>query len=438
MALCLGCSLVARHDLCLYDQLVRYKWWYRHGYMSSIGHCFDIGAATRDSIEEFERRQKRLAKEQKIPLDQLDYLSDKQLLDSFPVYCSREDVAGNGALMRLAPVPLFFYRDPRTAVHYSGLSGLITHGDMKARDACRYYGALIVAAVHGVSKDELLSPNFYTDKQEWFADAGSLHPDILAIAQGSFKRKDGYNEGIRGKGYVVHALEAALWAFWSDNNSFTEGARLAVNLGDDTDTTAAIYGQLAGAYYGWSQLNIDWIEQLHARHFIEYLSRLIVREGKSWFYHKSSALNNIQSGEEDEEEDQQVNQADVSPAAAQTTYSEETSKSSTASAESSKSTVISQATDTKSDQLMGAHQKTPKKTLRTNDEASPNQNDQAASKKGVPNTPTRTKSASGPSKPAQEAAPVRSTPLQQRSMQVASAPSGTKITPVKPGNKSKS
>ncbi|CAF4477129.1 unnamed protein product, partial [Rotaria magnacalcarata] len=54
--------------------------------------------------------------------------------------------------MRLTPVPLFFYKHPAEAVEYSGLSGLITHGDKKAYDACRYYGALIVAAVNGVEK----------------------------------------------------------------------------------------------------------------------------------------------------------------------------------------------------------------------------------------------------------------------------------------------
>ncbi|CAF1331207.1 unnamed protein product [Rotaria sordida] len=60
MALCLANSLIARQDFVPYDQLVRYKWWYRHGYMSSTGNCFDIGAATRQSIEEFETRQRNI------------------------------------------------------------------------------------------------------------------------------------------------------------------------------------------------------------------------------------------------------------------------------------------------------------------------------------------------------------------------------------------
>jgi ADP-ribosyl-[dinitrogen reductase] hydrolase len=66
---------------------------------------------------------------------------------------------------------------------------------------------------------------------------------------------------IRGTGYVVQALEAALWAF-HHSESFEEGALLAVNLGDDADTTGAIYGQLAGAYYGLEAIPSPWRDTL--------------------------------------------------------------------------------------------------------------------------------------------------------------------------------
>ncbi len=131
MALCLANSLVSRRDFIPYDQLVRYKWWYNSGYMSSTGQCFDIGAATRQSIVEFQRRQKEFATNSNIELkdldylsdpEALDYLSDPKALDRFDVYCSEDEVAGNGALMRLAPVPLFFYRLPEAAVEFSGIS----------------------------------------------------------------------------------------------------------------------------------------------------------------------------------------------------------------------------------------------------------------------------------------------------------------------------
>ncbi|CAF5074496.1 unnamed protein product, partial [Rotaria sp. Silwood1] len=196
MALCLANSLIACRDFVPYDQLVRYKWWHRHGYMSSTGHCFDIGAATRQSIQEFEKRQRKFAHDHDILLDQMDSLSDRGLLQAFDVHCSKEGVAENGALMRLAPIPLFFYRHPKVAVDYSGISGQITHGDEKAYDACRYYGALIVAAIQGEDKTKLTSNTFYDEHQEWFGDK-ALHPEIITIAQGSYKKKGGYQDGIR-------------------------------------------------------------------------------------------------------------------------------------------------------------------------------------------------------------------------------------------------
>ncbi|CAF1464307.1 unnamed protein product [Adineta ricciae] len=285
MALCLANSLIARRDFIPYDQLVRYKWWYRKGYMSSTGLCFDIGAATSQAIHEFEKRQNEFSEQHNIPLEQLDNLSDLSLLEEFEVYCSEDEVAGNGALMRLTPVPLFFYRNRFLAVEFSGRSGEITHGDKKAYDACRYYGALIVAALLGYTKEEILARNFYSAHRHWFGDE-PLEKDIQEIAEGSFKDAKGHDGNIAGKGYIVKALEAALWAFWSDEKSFKTGVLKAVNLGDDTDTTAAIYGQLAGAFYGYKELPKEWINQVFAHGYLEKISKWIVYEGERWEQHR--------------------------------------------------------------------------------------------------------------------------------------------------------
>ncbi|CAF4405475.1 unnamed protein product, partial [Adineta steineri] len=149
IALCLANSLVARKDFIPYDQLVRYKWWFRHGYMSSTGTCFDIGAATKRSLIEFEHRQQVFMNTCGISVKEIDFVPSPEQLKNFNVDCSESDAAGNGALMRLAPVPLFFYHYPEYAVEFSGVSGRTTHGDQIAYDACRYYGALIVAALQG-------------------------------------------------------------------------------------------------------------------------------------------------------------------------------------------------------------------------------------------------------------------------------------------------
>ncbi|CAF1264646.1 unnamed protein product [Adineta ricciae] len=281
MALCLANSLIARRDFIPYDQLVRYKWWYREGYMAVTGKCYDIDASTSQSIREFERRQKQFAEKHNIPVEQLDYLSDLKLLDKFNTFCSNETAADSGALVRLAPVPLFFWRNPIEAVEFSGISGEITHGDRIAYDACRYYSALIVAAFHGETKDQLLDKDFYTKHKNWFYKY-PLTPEIVKVSRGSYQREDGYESGIRGKGYIVSALEAALWAFWCDEGSFEKGALSVVNLGDETGSTAAIYGQLAGAYYGYDNLPEHWLTHLYARNFIKSLSRWIAYEGQQW------------------------------------------------------------------------------------------------------------------------------------------------------------
>ncbi|CAF1350760.1 unnamed protein product [Rotaria sp. Silwood1] len=281
MALCLASSLVAHHDFFPYDQLVRYKWWSKKGYMSSTGECFDIGASTKRALLEFEIRQFNFASSYNISVEQLDYLKPSEISKKFNVFCSDKNVAGNGALMRLAPVPLFFYRYPKYAVHFSGYNAKLTHDDQRAYDACRYYGALIVAALSGKSKKELLDDNFYSKHIDWFNNK-PLHPDIMKVAQGSYKREHGYDQGIRGTGYVVNALEAALWAFYYDKDSFEIGVLAAINLGDDTDTTAAIYGQLAGAYYGYDRLPPRWLKYLYGHSFIKCLSKWIAYDAEKW------------------------------------------------------------------------------------------------------------------------------------------------------------
>ncbi|UJR35041.1 hypothetical protein I4U23_027817 [Adineta vaga] len=280
MTLCLAISLITRRGFVPYDQLVRYKWWYQNGYMSSTGQCFDIGAGTRQSLEVFINRQRKWEKRYRTRVYSLDRLSDDDYLQRFKVYCSRNIGAGNGALMRVAPVSLFFYKFPNIAIEYSGISGQITHGDKEAYDACRYYGALICAVMNGVEKAQLLDNNFYQSQRIF--DDNPLCDEIRMVAEGSYKKKGGYDEGIRGKGYIVYALEAALWAFWSDNDCFEKGVLAAINLGDDTDTTAAIYGQLAGAYYGYDRLPQNWVKELYAKDFILNISKWLAYEGEKW------------------------------------------------------------------------------------------------------------------------------------------------------------
>ncbi len=219
------------------DQLERYLRWYRTGYLSSTGYIFDIGNTIAQALHYFER-------------------SREPYPGSDDMYSS-----GNGSLMRLAAVPMFYAHRPILAVENCANSSRTTHASPLAVDACRYYGVLILRALNGISKIELLTPpsqwnDVGNDVQEIVTN---LEAPIRAVAEGSFRKK--MPPEIRGTGFVVESMESALWAFHHTGN-FKDGALMSANLGDDADTTAAIYGQLAGAYYGEEGIPAEWRSKL--------------------------------------------------------------------------------------------------------------------------------------------------------------------------------
>jgi ADP-ribosyl-[dinitrogen reductase] hydrolase len=232
MALCLGESLVRCQGFDPKDQMERYSRWWQEGYLSCTGRCFDIGGTVSAALSKY-----------------------TETGDPFSGSVDPRS-AGNGSLMRLAPVPLAYRVNPERAIHYAGESSRTTHGAPAAVDAFKFYAALILGALRGASKEELLSPDFYQ---------GSLVPEIAEIAAGSFKQKN--LPAIAGTGYAVKSLEAALWAFYR-SSTFERGALLAANLGDDADTAAAIFGQLGGAFYGAEAIPQGWLAKLTMREFI--------------------------------------------------------------------------------------------------------------------------------------------------------------------------
>lgn len=232
-ALCLAESLVEKGGFDPVDQLERYRRWYRDGHLSVNGFCFDIGNTTREALELFE--------------------------DTYQPYCGPdyERSAGNGSLMRLAPIPLFYHSYPEGAIEYAGLSSRTTHQHPLAIDACKYMAGLIIGALNGASKDEILQERYSPIADYW--KKNPLKEELDEVVCGSFKEKQ--PPEVVGSGFVVKSLEAALWAFYNSDD-FKSGCLKVVNLGDDADTTGAIYGQLAGAYYGESGIPLKWRDQL--------------------------------------------------------------------------------------------------------------------------------------------------------------------------------
>lgn len=229
MALALADS-IASSGWDINDQAAAYVEWWRIGVYSVNGACFDIGITTRHALKNF--------------------LANK---DAFTSGDRSEHASGNGSIMRLAPVPIR-YVDlyPGKIDELSKLaeeSSLSTHASDQCLSACRYLATVLAALMHGEDRDAVLSPAWNPLQQ--LNAIQPLHPLINEVAQGSFRHKQ--PPDIQGTGWVVKSLEAALWAF-HDAASFEEAVLRAVNLGDDADTTGAVCGQLAGAFWGESNI----------------------------------------------------------------------------------------------------------------------------------------------------------------------------------------
>jgi ADP-ribosyl-[dinitrogen reductase] hydrolase len=230
MLLCLAQSLVSTKKFDV-------RWW-KDGAFSVNTECFDIGNTVQTALQ--------------------DYLITGNP-ESGP---TDKYSAGNGSLMRLAPVPIRYISDFVEAVEYSGKSSVTTHGSIEAIDACRYFGGLLWGALNGASKDELLNGIYDPTGTYWAKNP--LCSSIKKLLEESQYKTKNSNE-VRGSGYVLHTLEAVLWAF-SNSSSFEEGLLKVVNLGEDADTTGCIYGQLAGAFYGERKVPIRWVDKVKFNH----------------------------------------------------------------------------------------------------------------------------------------------------------------------------
>lgn len=240
MALCLATSLITKKGFDPADQMDRYWDWYKNGYLSSTGRCFDIGNTVRYGLEHYQRTSQ--------PFSGSD----------------SPNSAGNGSLMRLAPIPMYYFSDLENIIHFARESSRTTHGTLECIEACQLFAEMLYFALAGQSKDQIL----FDTKFQVFA------PKINDIVNGSYSQKS--ITQIRGTGYVAESLEAALWCFYQ-TDTFETAILQAANLGDDADTTAAICGQIAGAYYGESGIPAKWLNRVFMRAEITELADSLSR-----------------------------------------------------------------------------------------------------------------------------------------------------------------
>lgn len=238
----------------LEDQARRYCDWWRKGKYSVNGTCFDIGGTVSSALSRFEKSG--------------DARSSGDTADRS---------SGNGSIMRLAPVPIRYARlfndDVFDLAKRAVESSLPTHASPQCLSACKYFAVVLAGLINGREREEVLAPDWKPIVE--LHEAEPFHPAIAEIVAGSFRERQ--PPQIQGSGYVVRSLEAALWAF-HDAGDFEEAVLKAVNLGDDADTTGAVCGQLAGAYWGESQIPDSLRDGLARMDMIEKALQSILKQ----------------------------------------------------------------------------------------------------------------------------------------------------------------
>jgi len=244
MAIALADS-IARTGWDINDQARRYMAWWKNREYSVNGRCFDIGNTVRSALAKFEQTKEASASAS-----------------------TSEWASGNGSIMRLAPIAIRFvghFPDQiEQLASLAGESSLPTHASPQCLSACRYFAIVLAGLMHGLDREDVLSPDWEPLHQLRLHE--TLHREVDDVAGGSFRENQ--PPKIEGSGYVVKSLEAALWAF-HDAADFREAVLKAVNLGDDADTTGAVCGQLAGACWGESGIPREWLDGLARRDLIE-------------------------------------------------------------------------------------------------------------------------------------------------------------------------
>ena len=225
MALCLAETLLSKGSydpVDFGDRLVR---WVDEGYNSSLPKCFDIGQTTLRAISAYRR------------------------FGHEDCGVTGEWAGGNGSIMRLAPVPIFYQEDNRLADEVSVTQGILTHNHEVPNDGCRLLSKIIFEGIRTGDKGAALSS----------VETLRVADKISHVRNREYEKKE--RDDIKSDGYVVSTLEAAMWSVWKTDN-FEDALLLAVNLGDDADTVGAVAGQIAGAVYGFDGIPNEWVSGL--------------------------------------------------------------------------------------------------------------------------------------------------------------------------------
>lgn len=223
------------------DIMDSFALWYDKGHYTADGDTFDIGITTRDAID--------------------NYKNGKN-----PIKCGLSDEYsnGNGSLMRILPIAFYIkkYFDGKLFENSEVINIIynissLTHSHKRSLIACVIYTAIALNLINDMKIEEAINKAL-KDSFDYYKNENEIN-NYKRIFDSDFKKLN--DTKIKSSGYVVHTLEASIWILLNTSN-YKDAVLKAVNFGDDTDTTAAVIGGLAGLYYGVDNIPSKWIDTL--------------------------------------------------------------------------------------------------------------------------------------------------------------------------------
>jgi ADP-ribosyl-[dinitrogen reductase] hydrolase len=221
------------------DAIANSFWrWYHEAYWTARGEVFDVGNTTFLAIANY-----------------------KQGIPPLQAGGKTENSNGNGSLMRILPMA-YCHKSLTFAELISRVHQLscITHAHMRSQIACGIYISIAVCLLEGLELQAAYLQGLENLRQIYDrSEYASEMPHFSRVFSGEIDKLP--LEEISSSGYVIDTLEASLWCLLNNSN-YAEAVLTAVNLGGDTDTTAAVTGGLAGIYYGVENIPSEWVEQI--------------------------------------------------------------------------------------------------------------------------------------------------------------------------------
>jgi ADP-ribosyl-[dinitrogen reductase] hydrolase len=232
MMLCLTDSILQNETVDTADLILKFRNWWYEGYNSSTGISFGLGHNTSKALNRYDPKK---------PYEPTGGRN-------------AEKDAGNGAIMRLAPVPIYWKHDLSTTLKMARAQTVTTHNVIEALDGSALLSYIIWHAINGEDKDTIFGH---------ISKCALEHEGIRELTSENARWKTATEDDIITlPGRCLWTLEAAIWCIHNTDN-FSDAIIKAINLGGDADTVGAVTGQIAGALYGIKNIPPEWLDGLH-------------------------------------------------------------------------------------------------------------------------------------------------------------------------------